>query len=136
MPGGVWYYTDTPAIAGSLWIGAESARSAAVTTDSQAPTVVATGSPAANANGWNNANVTLTLTATDEAGGSGVKSISYAVDGGSTVTVNGSSTGIALSTDGTPHRLLLRHRQWPATPAARRPPRSGSTRCCRSPRPP
>ncbi len=102
VPSGAWYYTDTPAIAGSLWFGSESARSAAVTTtDSQAPTVVASGSPAANANGWNNTAVTLTLTATDEAGGSGVKSISYAVDGGSTVTVNAASTGIALSTDGT-----------------------------------
>lgn len=101
VPGGVWYYTDAPTIAGSLWVGTESARSAAVTTDSQAPTVVATSSPAANTNGWNNAAVTVTLTATDEAGGSGVKSISYAVDGGATVTVNGSTTGIALSTDGT-----------------------------------
>lgn|GEM_PF-2285290 len=101
VPGGVWYYTDTPAIAGSLWVGTESARSTAVTTDSTAPTVLASSSPAANANGWNNAAVTVTLTATDEAGGSGVKSISYAVDGGSTVTVNGSSTSVALSTDGT-----------------------------------
>ncbi|MBV9822518.1 MAG: hypothetical protein JO144_09790 [Actinobacteria bacterium] len=100
VPGGVWYYTDTPAIAGSLWTGTESARSAGVTTDSQAPTVVATSSPAANANGWNNASVTVTLTATDEAGGSGVKTISYAVDGGSTVTVTGASTTVSLTTDG------------------------------------
>ena len=99
VPGGVWYYTDTPAIAGSSWAGAESARSAGVTPDLTPPTVVATTAPAANTSGYNNTAVTLTLTATDETGGSGVRSISYSVDGAANTTVTGTHTVSYFATD-------------------------------------
>ncbi|TDL41121.1 hypothetical protein [Arthrobacter nitrophenolicus] len=35
VPGGIWYYTVTPAIA--LWTGAESPRSSGISSDSAAP---------------------------------------------------------------------------------------------------
>ena len=39
VPAGTWYYTDTPTVAGSQWLGAESARSTGVATDNTPPTV-------------------------------------------------------------------------------------------------
>jgi FtsP/CotA-like multicopper oxidase with cupredoxin domain len=51
-------------------------------TDNVAPTVSAAISPMPNAAGWNNADATVTLTATDNPGGSGVASIDYTLGGG------------------------------------------------------
>jgi parallel beta-helix repeat protein len=48
-------------------------------------------------NGWYNSSVTATLTATDDAGGSGVNYTKYRINGGSWLTY---STPIVLSTDG------------------------------------
>ena len=48
-------------------------------------------------------NPTVTLTATDDANGSGVASITYSATGGQTIpatTVNGSSTGVVISGEG------------------------------------
>lgn len=101
VPAGTWYYTDTPTVAGSNWVGAESARSAAVTTDTTAPTVTYAQDPAKNINGYNNTAVTVTLTATDEIGGSGVARISYKVDSAATVQVNAASATFPVSGDGT-----------------------------------
>jgi hypothetical protein len=56
--------------------------------DKTAPT---TGASGAAANGWYNHTVALTLTATDNAGGSGVKSITYSIDGAANVVTNGST---------------------------------------------
>ncbi|MEW1810192.1 hypothetical protein AB0284_05750 [Pseudarthrobacter phenanthrenivorans] len=101
VPGGIWYYTVTPNIA--LWTGAESPRSTGVSSDSTAPAASVSGlTPAPNAAGWNNTSpVTVTITADDGTGGSGVASISYMVDGGAQQTVNGASATVAVTGDGT-----------------------------------
>lgn len=70
--------------------------------DLTAPTTTAAGTPAPNANGWNKTNVSVALNATDNAGGSGVKEIHYALTGvhvgGATVT--GATATIPLSAEG------------------------------------
>ncbi|HEU4942652.1 MAG TPA: hypothetical protein VFT18_05255, partial [Gaiellaceae bacterium] len=56
-----------------------------------------------NAAGWNNSDVTVTLTAQDDAAGSGVKSITYSATGGQPIpstTVNGSTAGVVISGEG------------------------------------
>ncbi|MEV7132707.1 Ig-like domain-containing protein [Arthrobacter sp. NPDC093128] len=99
VPGGIWYYTVTPAIA--LWTGAESPRSDGVSSDSAAPTVTTSISPTPNAAGWNNTSpVTLTISADDGANGSGVASITYTLDAGASVTVNAATTAIPVTGDG------------------------------------
>ena len=65
-------------------------------TDKTPPTTTATG---ATANGWYNHAVTIRLTATDNAGGSGVASITYSVDGGTPVTVKGSTATVTIGAD-------------------------------------
>ncbi|MDQ0922323.1 hypothetical protein QF038_000831 [Pseudarthrobacter sp. W1I19] len=101
VPGGIWYYTVTPAIA--LWTGSESPRSTGISTDATAPVAtVQSVSPTPNAAGWiNTSPVTLTITADDGAAGSGVASITYAVDGGAKQTVSGASALVPASGDGT-----------------------------------
>lgn len=49
--------------------------------DATPPTTTLALSPQPNGAGWNNSNVTATLTATDNAGGSGVKQITYGTSG-------------------------------------------------------
>jgi len=73
---------------------------AKIVEDNIAPSTTAASSPAANAAGWNNSPVTVTLSATDNGGGSGVKSITYSVNAGAPVTVNGTTASFTLSTDG------------------------------------
>ena len=63
------------------------------------PTVTASRSIAAGNLGWNNAAVTLTMTATDEVGGSGVRDVRYTV-GATTTTVPGATATISYTTDG------------------------------------
>ncbi|MDQ0800139.1 OmpL47-type beta-barrel domain-containing protein [Arthrobacter sp. SLBN-112] len=101
VPGGVWYYTVTPAIA--LWTGAESPRSNGTSNDSTAPVATVSGiSPTPNAAGWNNTSpVSVTVTADDGAAGSGVVSISYVLDGGAQQTVSGALAVVPVSGDGT-----------------------------------
>jgi hypothetical protein len=75
---------------------------ATVAPDTQAPTTNAAANPPANANGWNNSNVTVTLSAADETNGSGVKQISYSTTGaqaGSGI-VSGDSAALTISTEG------------------------------------
>ena len=67
-----------------MWFGTESGRSTGVVGDTVAPTVSYSQSPAANGAGYNNTAVSVTLTATDNVGGSGVASVTYKVDTGST----------------------------------------------------
>ena len=74
--------------------------------DTAPPTVSATVTPGPDANGWNNSAVSVGLTATDpspagQAPASGVASLTYAVDGGTPVTVSGSTASVAVSGDGT-----------------------------------
>ncbi|HZI16126.1 MAG TPA: hypothetical protein VE153_37520 [Myxococcus sp.] len=52
--------------------------------DELPPVTVLAASPLANAAGWNNTDVTVTLTATDDPGGSGVKEIHWALMGAHT----------------------------------------------------
>ena len=70
--------------------------------DTEAPVTTAQRTPAANANGWNNSNVTVTLNATDNAGGM-VKQIEYSLTGaqtaGSTV-VPGNTASIPITAEG------------------------------------
>lgn len=101
VPGGTWYYTVTPAIA--LWDGAESPRSDGVSTDSTPPVAsVASISPTPNASGLNNSSpVVVNLIAEDNAGGSGVASITYSVDSGSPTTVNAANAAVTVGGDGT-----------------------------------
>ncbi len=71
--------------------------------DTTPPTTAATLSPQANAAGWNNSNVTVTLNSTDNSGGSGVKQITYGASGVQPIastTVNASSVPIVISTEG------------------------------------
>ena len=79
---GVHQWTITPTL--NNWRGAESPASAAITVynDLVPPVTTASLSPAANGAGWNNSSpVAVTLTATDNAGGSGVQAIRYTTDG-------------------------------------------------------
>jgi peptidoglycan/xylan/chitin deacetylase (PgdA/CDA1 family) len=61
--------------------------------DTTPPTTVASGAPA----GWTDKAVTVTLTATDNPGGSGVASITYSLDGGSPTTVAAATTQITIA---------------------------------------
>lgn len=63
--------------------------------DTIAPTTTAT--PEA---GWYNTDQTVSLTATDNAGGSGVKEIHYSINGGAETVVAGSSASFVLSAEG------------------------------------
>jgi TusA-related sulfurtransferase len=100
VPGGTWYYTVTPAIA--LWDGAESLRSDGVSSDITPPVAsVASISPTPNASGFNNSSpVIVNLTAQDNTGGSGIASITYAVDSGSPTTVNAANAAVTVSGNG------------------------------------
>ncbi len=77
--------------------------SANFSADTVAPTTLTDASPAANANGWNKANVTVNLFATDNVGGSGVKELTYSLSGAQneTRTVSGGAATVPVSGEGT-----------------------------------
>jgi N-acetylneuraminic acid mutarotase len=87
--GGVLYAVGGLASTGAVGVLEAYAR------DAVPPTSVATATPAPNPAGWNRGNVTVTLSAADNAGGSGVRSIAY-----DAVSASGAfgSTGFAAST--------------------------------------
>jgi hypothetical protein len=72
--------------------------------DKTPPTTTAVVSPQPNANGWNNMNVIVTLSGTDnEPGGTGVKQISYSTTGAQTIattTITGAASSLTISTEG------------------------------------
>lgn len=68
--------------------------------DSTAPVTTSSLSPGANGAGWNNTNVTVNLTATDEANGSGVKEIHYQVGANPQQVVSGASASASVTTEG------------------------------------
>jgi hypothetical protein len=65
--------------------------------DTTAPTTTATG---AKNNGWYKSGPTVTLTAADNAGGAGVGSITYTLDGGAPIQTPGSTVQIPVAGDG------------------------------------
>ncbi|MCR9296815.1 MAG: PKD domain-containing protein, partial [bacterium] len=67
--------------------------------DSIAPVTSVTRTPA-NAAGWNNSDVSLTLSAVDEPSGSGVSQIVYAINGGMPVTELGDSVSLSFVDEG------------------------------------
>ncbi|HEV2902727.1 MAG TPA: hypothetical protein VGW30_05645, partial [Gaiellaceae bacterium] len=72
-------------------------------TDTVKPTITASVAPPPNAAGWHSSNVTVTLTATDDATGSGIKSITYSATGAQPIastTVNAATTNVVITTDG------------------------------------
>jgi hypothetical protein len=72
--------------------------------DETAPTTTAAGTQAANAAGWNKTDVTVALEATDEAGGSGVRDITYALSGAqiaASQTVTGDTASTTITSEGT-----------------------------------
>jgi hypothetical protein len=73
-----------------------------VVADTIPPTTTAVASPVPNTNGWNNTNVTVTLSAVDNPGGSGVKQIQFSLTGASsgTQTVPGSSAIVVIANEG------------------------------------
>lgn len=79
------------------------AASTASNTDTIPPATAAAVSPAPNVNGWNNSNLTVTLTAVDNQGGSGVKQISFSLTGAQTgaSTVAASTASVAIGAEGT-----------------------------------
>ena len=70
-----------------------------ITLDSTLPSCSATHDPAANQAGWNNADVTVTLSASDS-GGSGLKQIHYTVNGGGEQTVDSGAALPVFDTEG------------------------------------
>src|SRR5438128_12054185 len=72
------------------------------TSDTIPPSSIAIPSPAPNASGWNNANVTVGLSATDHPGGSGVSLIKTSLSGAQTGTqvFSGSTASIMVTAEG------------------------------------
>ena len=89
-------------IASDIAVQLQRLAQATVGPDVTAPTTSAASNPPANANGWNKADVTVTLTATDNANGSGVKQISFATTGAQTGfgIVSGDSASVTIGTEG------------------------------------
>jgi hypothetical protein len=73
--------------------------SASFETDTTAPVITASAAPAPNANGWNNTDVTVTFSCNDNAGGSGVGTVSLPVTV-STEGMNQSVTGTCTDNAG------------------------------------
>ncbi|HEX5247860.1 MAG TPA: HYR domain-containing protein [Gaiellaceae bacterium] len=71
----------------------------AAAADDTPPVSTASVSPAANAAGWNNRPVTVTISASDGDGGSGVASITYST-GGAPTTVAAASVSVPVTAEG------------------------------------
>lgn len=71
--------------------------------DTTPPVTTASPSPGPNSAGWNNSNVTIQFSATDNPGGSGVQSISISASGAQSVAtvVPGSTATLVIANEGT-----------------------------------
>lgn len=88
----------------SSWAGAESPLTS-FTFDTTAPETTASITPAPNAAGWSNTDVSVLLSATDS--GAGVVSVVWSLDGGAPVTTAGASVTVPVS--GTGEHTLVFH---------------------------
>jgi probable HAF family extracellular repeat protein len=73
-------------------------------TDTTPPVTLTTTSPVPNSNGWNNTDVMVTLTASDNPGGSGIKEIQFSLAGAQSMalqTVTGDAGSVTISAEGT-----------------------------------
>jgi probable HAF family extracellular repeat protein len=72
------------------------------TVDTFPPITTAVQSPPPNASGWNKANVTVSLTSTDNSGGSGVKQIQITLSGAQTGSqlINGTGASVTVTAEG------------------------------------
>jgi len=68
--------------------------------DTTPPVSAAVTSPPPNSNGWNSSAVTVSLSATDTTGGSGVREIRYRVNSGTEIVVPGSSASLPIAAEG------------------------------------
>lgn len=71
--------------------------------DGIAPTTSVLSGPTANAAGWNNSNVGITLSAIDDPAGSGIREITYSATGAQTIfstTVSGPEANILITAEG------------------------------------
>ncbi len=71
--------------------------------DNVAPTTNFARSPNANLAGWNNSNVTVSLSTTDNTNGSGVREIVYSASGAQTIaltTASGASANLSITAEG------------------------------------
>jgi hypothetical protein len=75
-----------------------------VGSDNTPPTTAATTESSPNINGWNNRNVIITLNASDNPGGSGIKQLQFALGGAQNTdwqTVAGNAASVTISAEGT-----------------------------------
>ena len=97
---GTYKYTVTAVF--RSWTAASAASgSVVVTNDSVPPTTTAALSPLPNGAGWNNSNVTVTLSALDNPGGSGVASIVYSATGAQTIANTPYTGPFTITSEGT-----------------------------------
>ena len=88
------------ALSGQTSYGGDDAYIVKFAEDATPPITTTSQNPPANANGWNNSDVTVSLTATDNPDGSEVKEIHYSINDGPETVVPGASASILLSTEG------------------------------------
>lgn len=103
VPTGTYSFTAKATVVGNSSDTASAIGTLNVVRDITPPVTTATPSVAPNANGWNNTNVSVQLSATDNVGGSGAKEIVYSASGAQTIgstTVTGSTANVTLSTNG------------------------------------
>lgn len=99
---------DEPIIAGRAFTESEInsiylAGQAGICKDTTPPISSAVTSPDANEAGWNNSNVGVSLSATDNVDGSGVSQITYSASGAQTIaesTVNSSNVNLTITAEG------------------------------------
>ena len=89
---------------GGSYMGLDDVKTSTNAPDTTKPSTSATPSVEPNAAGWNNEDVTVTLNATDNQGGWGIKKITYSASGAQTIAqtdASGNSVKVPLDHEGT-----------------------------------